>query len=62
MHTPITTEFHLMLAELDAAFPGSIYEEPENEHYFRLRDEALEFVDSHPEVRDAARDAGLPVD
>jgi hypothetical protein len=60
--SPVIIEFRRMLDELDAAFPESIHDGPANEHYYRLRDAALEYIDEHPEVREDARGFGLPVD
>jgi len=58
---PVITTFLRMLDALDLAFPESIHDGPANEHYYQLRDEALEYIDAHPEVRDEARDFGLPI-
>jgi hypothetical protein len=60
--SPIIIEFRRMLAALDAAFPDSIHDAAADQEYFRRRDGVLAYIDQHPEVRQEARDAGLPTD
>jgi hypothetical protein len=58
----VIIEFRRMLDELDAAFPDSLDDHVADRHYADLRDGVLVYIDEHPEVRDEARAAGLPVD
>lgn len=55
-------KFRRLANALDAAFPDSVSDGPANERYYQLRDEVLAYIDEHPEVREEARAAGLPVD
>jgi hypothetical protein len=55
-------KFRRLANALDDSFPDSVNDGPANEHYYQLRDELLAYIDEHPEVREEARAAGLPVD